>query len=130
MSDHHVPTDREPSDLSFEELRREWSEVVEALRGPPGDEARHNALVDRRDDLWMEMRDRTDADPPACPECDGTLWGQSIGNPKRCRACGYSPSLEDEDLIAAIDDYWASVKAIPDTERDPETDADPTEEPA
>lgn len=107
-------TDRPVEDLSKAALKAEWSEAYEQLLGAIPDE-RRDELWDRRRELWTEMRDRTSEKAPKCPDCGARRWKQEFGNPKHCADCGKALTLEDEELIEAIDDYWESVTAVPST---------------
>lgn len=129
-TDDVVPevTDRSVEDLSKTALKREWSEACEQLRGPLPDERRETVL-DRRTGLWNEMRDRTDAEPPACPECGGQRWSQAMGDPKECVSCGLMLGARHEDLIQEIDSYWRKVKATDVNAEDLITDGGTTTRP-
>lgn len=105
-------TNRSVEELSKAALKAEWSEICERLAS--GTETNRDAAWDRRQDLWNEMRDRTDGEPPACPKCDGRSWSQVFGGPKSCNNCGFQPGAEDMELIEEIDSYWESVTAIDD----------------
>ena len=106
----HEVTDRDVSDLSRAALRAEWSEAYEQLLGTVSDEQR-DELWERRRDLWNEMQERCEAEPPECPECGHRGWSQEFGNPKHCNGCGWAPGAEEMDLIQAIDEYWSSVQS-------------------
>ena len=107
----HTVTDRPVADLSTAALKAEWSEASEQLRGPMSDE-RQETVHDRRIVLWTEMRDRTDAEPPECPECGGQGWSQTMGDPKHCTSCGLELGPRRQDLVEEIDAYWRSVLAV------------------
>ncbi|WP_284007797.1 hypothetical protein [Haloarcula pelagica] len=113
----HERTDRDVTDLSKAALVAEWSEICENLRHMHHGEDGHATAVDRRHELWTEMRARTDADPPECPECDGTRWTQAIGGPKHCTQCGLGLSEQHQETIEAVDDYWESVQSVPEDQR-------------
>jgi Zn ribbon nucleic-acid-binding protein len=106
----HTLTNRDVEQLSKAALKAEWSETFEQIAAGVAENI--DKAWDRRHELWQEMRARTDADPPKCPECAETAgWSQELGGPKECNACGWMPSSEDMDLIEEIDSYWQSVKA-------------------
>jgi len=107
----HEVTQRDVSDLSKAALYAEWSQAYEQLLGTVPDERRDD-LWNRRRELWSEMRDRTDANPPECPECGHTRWQQEFGGPKSCCECGWTPTADEMDLIDAIDRYWSKVQSI------------------
>jgi len=107
----HEVTERDVSDISKAALYAEWSQAYEQLLGTVPDD-RRDELWSRRHDLWSEMRDRTDAEPPACPECGHTKWQQEFGGPKSCCGCGWTPTADEMDLIDAIDRYWSTVQSI------------------
>jgi hypothetical protein len=106
----HEVTDRPVEDLSREQLYAEWSEAYEQLLGTIPDD-RRDSLWDRRRDVWSEMRKRTEADPPTCPECGHDRWKQEFGGPKFCANCGIALGEEHRDLIEAIDAYWTAVQS-------------------
>ncbi|MDS0280041.1 hypothetical protein NDI85_19845 [Halomicroarcula sp. S1AR25-4] len=106
----HDLTNRPVGDLSQAALKAEWSEAYERLAS--GTVEDRDGTWDRRRDLWQEMRERTNADPPECPECGATSWSQEFGGPKHCNGCGWAPTDEDMELIQRIDSYWSSVKAV------------------
>ena len=106
----HTLTNRDVEQLSKAALKAEWSETFGQIAAGVAENI--DKAWDRRHELWQEMRARTDADPPKCPECAETAgWSQELGGPKECNACGWMPSSEDMDLIEEIDSYWQSVRA-------------------
>jgi len=107
---------QDPEEMGHGELRSEWQDVAERLHNPPASHDLENALWDRRRELWNEMKSRVDVEPPECPECDGRQWSQEMGGPKVCRGCDLHLGMENEDLIAEIDDYWRRVKSGPQEE--------------
>lgn len=108
-----------PSEMSHDELRNEYGDISERLRQCVADPEENARLGDRRSDLWNEMVERVDAEPPECPECGGTGWTQSIGDPKYCTSCGLGLGFDHEDVIAEVDAYWEAIFAGPqDTEGD------------
>lgn len=108
----HEITERPVDDLSGPALHAEWSEAYESLHVGGLDDDERELLRDRRRALWKEMENRTDADPPACPDCGHRGWTQApTGGPKECVGCGYALSAEEMDLIEAIDEYWVAVRA-------------------
>ena len=104
-------TDRDPSDLSADELRAEWREACERLQSHTVAEADKDDVHDRRRELWTEMQARVDAEPPECPECGGTSWSQTMGDPKECSECGFAPWERHQDLIDEINAYWRAVRS-------------------
>lgn len=107
-------TEMQPTDeMDHSELRSEWENIVEQLRHGVPSEEDHARLADRRRALWDEMVDRSDADAPECPECGGTRWTQTIGDPKYCTGCDLGLGMQHEDLIAEVDAYWEAVLAGP-----------------
>lgn len=106
-------TDRDPSEMTHTELYDEWREVYERLLQPIEDGDEHDELWDRRGALWGEMKSRTDAEPPECPECGGQSWGQEYGEPKACTECDLHLGTNHEELIEAVGSYWRSVKSPP-----------------
>ncbi|MFC7077888.1 hypothetical protein [Haloarcula halophila] len=113
----HERTDRDVTALSKAALVAEWSEICENLRHMHHGEEGHTAAVDRRHELWNEMRARTDADPPECPECDGTRWTQGMGQPKHCTQCGFALDERHQETIEAVDAYWETVQSVPEDQR-------------
>lgn len=99
----------EVEELSHEELRAEYQELLEKIRGEVPHDCRPVDLHDRRDEVWKEMKSRTDAEPPECPDCDGKSWAQTMGGPKRCTGCDKVLHEGDMELIEAIDNYWETV---------------------
>jgi len=95
--------------MAYETLIEQWRSIVEELTTNTHDAERDAELWDRRKALWNEMRDRTDASPPTCPECGAQQWAQSFGDPKVCTTCDFHPTSEHEELIAEINDYWDTV---------------------
>lgn len=110
----HELTNRPVDQLSQAALKAEWSEAYERIASGTTEDL--DAAWDRRHELWQEMRDRTDADSPECPECGASSWSQELGGPKHCNGCGFAPTDEDMELIQEIDSYWRSVKAVDDLE--------------
>lgn len=115
MTEHITRGD--PSDMSHSALKNEWQEVAERLNTPTSDSEIHDRLWNRRTELWQEMKSRTDADPPECPGCGGSRWGQSPGEPKVCMECDLHLGSPRQDLIERIDEYWRAVKS-PDGDTD------------
>ncbi|AAV44352.1 unknown (plasmid) [Haloarcula marismortui ATCC 43049] len=109
MTVKHEITDRPVEDLSKAALVAEWNEAYEQLQS--GTALDRDSVWDRRRELWTEMRNRTDAEPPECPECGGDRWKQSMGGPKHCSDCGLALGEDHAELIQAIDSYWSSVQA-------------------
>lgn len=103
----------DPKEMAHDELRNEYEDISERLRQGVADSEEDARLGDRRSDLWDEMTGRVDAEPPECPECGGTSWTQSVGDPKYCGSCGLALGFEHDDLIAEVDDYWEAVFAGP-----------------
>lgn len=107
-------TERDPGEMDHDELRSEWSEAKERLFHPSLlSSEEEDKLGERASELWSEMRSRVDAEGPECPKCGGQRWGQEYGGPKHCKGCDYHPTLEEEDLIQDIDDYWSKVRSGP-----------------
>lgn len=96
-------------DMGHEELRAEWQDVVEQLRGPIVDEEEDEQLWNRRRELWSEMQSRVDSEPPECPECGEASWSQTMGGPKHCDGCDLHLGEQHTDLIQAVDGYWDTV---------------------
>jgi len=119
----HTLTNRDVEQLSKAALKAEWSETFEQIAAGVAENI--DKAWDRRHELWQEMRARTDADPPKCPECAETAgWSQELGGPKECNACGWMPSDENLALVEEIDSYWQSVQAIDSTQSQAETQED------
>jgi len=107
-------TDRPVEEMTTAALHAEWSEAAESLvSGAIQDVEVREQYWDRRVDLWQEMASRVDADAPACPECGAQRWGQTAGDPKRCLGCGLELGARHEDLIEEINQFWATVKSVP-----------------
>ncbi|AFH22005.1 hypothetical protein OSG_eHP14_00125 [environmental Halophage eHP-14] len=106
-------SERNPKEMDHEGLRAEWDEAVERLQNPPASHEAENKLWNRRRELWNEMKSRCEEQPPECPECGNRGWAQEMGGPKYCKACDYHPTLEEEDLIQAIDECWQNVLSGP-----------------
>lgn len=105
-------TDRDPSEMSHDELREEWQETWErelSHSSLDGDE--REELWERRQALWREMESRVDVEYPECPKCDGQRWAQSPGDPKHCSDCGYELGQQDMNIVEEIDDTWQQVTA-------------------
>lgn len=110
----HEVTDRGVEDLSKAALVAEWEQACEATRVFSSDDPEErDRLWDRRTELWFEMRSRVDEQPPACPECGGREWHQTMSDPKRCGDRGLELGALHEDLIEEIDAFWAKVRAVP-----------------
>lgn len=107
-------TERDPADMSRAELVNEWNEAWDRCYAHVFEDADEQAEVfDRRAALWNELRERTDAEPPACPECGERRWSQAAGEPKSCVGCDFHPGDRHEDLIHEIDQYWQQVQTVP-----------------
>ncbi|WP_158855612.1 hypothetical protein [Halorhabdus sp. CUG00001] len=106
-------TDRDPAEMSNEELTAEWADVADATTRESlvGDEV-HNTAHGRRKEIWDEMVSRVDAEPPECPRCRAQAWTQTPGEPKECTECWLTLGFEHEDLIEAIDEYWTTVQTL------------------
>lgn len=122
MTVKHEITDRPVEDLSKPALVAEWNEAYEQLQS--GTALDRDSVWDRRQDLWMEMRNRTDAEPPECPECGGDRWKQSMGGPKHCSDCGLALGEDHADLIQEIDSYWSFVQSADAVSTDDDLDPD------
>jgi len=107
-------TDRDVEDLSKAALVAEWGEIQESLQVGRWKQEERAEAVERSLRLWAEMRSRTDAEPPECPECEHTRWSQELGEPKRCRGCGLMLGECHRETIDAVDAYWRKVRAVPD----------------
>lgn len=108
----HETTERPVEDLSGPALHAEWAETYETLHVGGLEDDEREILRDRRRALWKEMEKRTDAEPPACPDCGYRGWTQAAtGGPKECVGCGYALSAEEMYVIEAIDEYWQTVRA-------------------
>jgi transcription elongation factor Elf1 len=100
---------RDPEEMEHEELRSEWEDTVERLRNPPASHRQENYLWERRRALWNEIKSRCNDEPPECPECEHRGWAQEMGGPKYCKGCDFHPTLQERELIQAIDEYWETV---------------------
>lgn len=105
-------TDRDPSDMSDEDLRDEWDECFHRCHFATIGEEEQNRVYDRRAELWNELEDRSDATYPDCPECGDSEWLQSPGDPKSCGTCGLELGFRHEDLIEKIDLAWNRILSV------------------
>lgn len=106
----HELTDRDVADLSKAALVAEWKQAYETLQISLPDDEREQ-IWDRRQELWNEMKRRTDAEAPECPDCGTQRWVQSLGDPKHCGGCGLTLGERHEELIAEINAYWNKVQS-------------------
>ena len=110
MTNSEVPK-QELEEMTHKELREEWEEIVEQIRGNIPSDTHPDKLSERRRKLWSKMDSRVDIEPPACHECGHKSWSQQMGDAKICSGCGTSLGSEDIDLIKDIDNYWETVLA-------------------
>lgn len=108
----HELTDRGVGDLSKAALVAEWKQSFELSQQSFETDEEYNRVYGRRAELWSEMRKRTDAEPPECPECGSQKWHQSLGDPKHCGGCYIELGDRHEELIAEINAYWQKVRAV------------------
>jgi hypothetical protein len=104
-----IPTE-DVREMDYAEIREQWEDIVDTLQtDPPAAHQVENQLWERRRDLFDEMKNRIDAEPPECPECSGQSWSQVMGGPKSCDQCDFHPAMEHEELIQEIDAFWNAV---------------------
>jgi hypothetical protein len=106
--------DEEPEEMDGGDLVEEWLSIAHALDGPEyvGELDELEPAWERRGDLWREMKSRTDAEEPECPECGGREWHQTAGNPMRCGDCGIELGQPHMDTIDAVNEYWEEVRSL------------------
>ena len=101
----------DPEDMTHEELRVAWKNITEKLETPVADPDLDMQLHVLKQEYWTEMKDRTDAEPPECPECEAQQWSQTPGEPKVCMRCNFELGPRHDDLVAEINQYWQKVKS-------------------
>lgn len=102
-----VPKDTDVSEMNRSELVSEYAEVGDELYFNTPTETEHENLLNRRVELWNELKSRVDVNLPDCPECGNDSWMQTPGDPKECSNCQYKPT--DTDLVEQIDDAWNTI---------------------
>ena len=103
------PDKLDVEEMTHAELRDAWKKLSEKLRTPvsdPDEDVRLNVL---KMEIWNEMKSRTDAEPPECPECGSQRWSQSFDDPKECGGCGLHLTTRHDSLIEEVDTYWQEV---------------------
>lgn len=91
----------DPEKMALEELREEYRNRADIGYSDPEDQ-------DRKMALWYELRDRTDVEQPACPECGEGNWGQAPGEPVQCNSCGEYLG-ENPELRQEIQNAWNEI---------------------
>lgn len=106
--------DEEPAVMDDDPLVAEWLELAHALDGPDyvGEHDELTPAWERRVDLWREMKARTEAEEPECPECGGQDWHQTAGDPMHCGDCGIELGQPHMDTIDAVNEYWQEVRSL------------------
>ena len=93
--------DPEPVDeLEDSDLLDQYREIAEEVfsEDQPASEFPDNAF-DRANELWSEIRSRTEAEEPKCPECGSRRWSQAPGDPAVCRGCGREARADTEQEV-------------------------------
>jgi DNA-binding PadR family transcriptional regulator len=85
----------DPETLSIDVLQTEYSDLIDEVDYWEPYEGQE-AVWDRSESVWLAIRNKTDVEPPACPECGERRWGQAPGDPVECMTCGRTayPGLE------------------------------------
>lgn len=101
-----------PAEMSLEELRDEYEDLLGPLRARPSDMvANHPALRRRAVALWAAVRDRVDRRPPECPICQSDSWWPAFTEPIKCNECGHRA---DRDLEAEVFPTWQRMLGVGD----------------
>lgn len=94
-----------PEDLDGPDLVGEFREILDGLdllvwRCEP------DPLTRRANDLWAEIRGRSETTGPTCPHCESETWGQARGDPP---VCGNGHEVGDPVVVEAIHDAWSAM---------------------
>jgi len=106
-----------PIDLDFDPVEKvdgdklveQQSELIQLLYDgyDPYTYDWHEDIHERQEEVWREIRDRSESEEPKCPECGAQRWAQSPGDPAYCRECGHEARAPREN---AIHKAWDAMK--------------------